>query len=322
MGTGAHPSNPGSATGACREEAEADGKQDKRYVNHMLHQNITKNPHKGPSMVISPSLADYRQAGREVQEELSVPSLLARIRHLEAELSLTQRAHESLERYIVGRPWEENLGDADAAAVPPELADGFGLPEGRLNSVPPPPLPSFQPPTPSGSGQVNSDPPRLNSLPPPPLPSSQPPTFNTRSPPPTAATPAKETPEPEGWQVNIPASTQEIARPTTPPSVPTTSATRPESAPRDLDPPPRAMSLAEETPASTQEMGEMGEQTTPPSVPTTESAPMDLDSPPQAVSLAKETPASTQEIGEMGERTTPPSVPTTESLPRELDSPP
>jgi hypothetical protein len=159
MGTGAHPSNPGSATGACREEAEADGKQDKRYVNHMLHQNITKNPHKGPSMVISPSLADYHQAGREVQEELSVPSLLARICHLEAELSLTQRVLESLEHYIVGHPWEENLGDADAAAIPPQLPDGFGFPEGRLNSLPPPPLPSFQLPTPSGSGQVNSDPP-------------------------------------------------------------------------------------------------------------------------------------------------------------------
>ena len=60
-----------------------------------------------------PAVTDCRRAGREVEEELSIPRLLARIRQLEAELSSTQRAHEALRLYVLSRPWDRS-GDGNA----------------------------------------------------------------------------------------------------------------------------------------------------------------------------------------------------------------
>jgi len=64
--------------------------------------------------------------GREVEEELSIPQLKGRISQLEAELSSTQQAHETLWRYIAGRPWDR-AGDADAA-LPQPATPGSSLP--------------------------------------------------------------------------------------------------------------------------------------------------------------------------------------------------
>ena len=64
--------------------------------------------------------------GREVEEELSIPHFKGRISQLEAELSSIQRAHETLWRYIAGRPWDR-AGDADAA-LPQPATPGSSLP--------------------------------------------------------------------------------------------------------------------------------------------------------------------------------------------------
>jgi hypothetical protein len=65
------------------------------------------------------------------REEVTIPTMVARIRYLEAQLSATQRAYEGLRRFVMNRPWQGPPGEANVEE-PQVIRESFGFAQPRL----------------------------------------------------------------------------------------------------------------------------------------------------------------------------------------------
>jgi hypothetical protein len=65
------------------------------------------------------------------REEVTIPTMVARIRYLEAQLSGTQRAYEGLRRFVMSRPWDGAPGPANLEE-PQVIRESFGYARPRL----------------------------------------------------------------------------------------------------------------------------------------------------------------------------------------------
>jgi hypothetical protein len=65
------------------------------------------------------------------REEVTIPTIVARIRYLEAQLSGTQWAYEGLRRFVMSRPWDSPPGAANLEE-PQVIRESFGYARPRL----------------------------------------------------------------------------------------------------------------------------------------------------------------------------------------------